>query len=347
MNNHLAKVSGLRSGLAALAVAAGMILSPSLAAAKCDAGEKILKFSLVTAIDGHPKGEAAKAFAERVNREFQGSYCLEIYGNSELYDDDVVFDALLSGDVHFAAPSLSKFGKYTKKLQLFDLPFLFDSPLHVMEFLSTPDALALKNSINTSGFQGLEFWANGMLQMSGARPLRVPADAAGLTFRIQPSAVTDATFRALGAETKTLAFSKVYDALASGEVNAQYNTWSNIQTKGFYLEQAAVTETNFAYLGYMVVTSSAFLDGLDQATRDKFLGLLKLTTHERNRFAFEINQIRRQDIIDDDGIIIRLNEEELQLWRDAFAPVWDQFRDEIGRDLVAAAVKANAEAKPF
>lgn len=327
------------------ALVAGM---PGLAQAQCDTGEQVMKFSLVTRLQGHPKGEAALALAEMVNAELDGRLCMEVYGSSELYDDDAVFEALLNGDVQMAAPSAAKFGRYSQELQLFDVPFLFDSALHVLEFLETEAAAKMFATVEDDGFVMLGFWSNGMYQISGKTPLRLPSDAKGMTFRVQ--ALTPAVqglMDAMGATGQKMAFSKVYDALASGEVQGQYNTWSNIQGMGFYLEQAAVTETNFAYLGYPVVMSRAFLDSLEPALREEFLGLFALVTHERNRFAFEINQARRQDILDDDGIIIRLTEAELEEWRSALAPIVDQFRENVNAELIDAAIEANANADPF
>ena len=109
----------LAIGLAAAAMAAGSV------SASCDPGEIVIKFSHVTAVSGHPKGEAASLLADRINAEMQGRACMEVFPNSQLYTDDKVLEALLLGDVQMAAPSLSKFEGYTKKYRVFDLPFLF------------------------------------------------------------------------------------------------------------------------------------------------------------------------------------------------------------------------------
>ncbi len=53
------------AGVAALV--AGLAATPALASADCDPGEIVIKFSHVTAAQGHPKGEFAAALAERVN----------------------------------------------------------------------------------------------------------------------------------------------------------------------------------------------------------------------------------------------------------------------------------------
>ncbi|MHA1547867.1 MAG: C4-dicarboxylate ABC transporter, partial [Alphaproteobacteria bacterium] len=93
--------------------------------AECSPGEMVIKFSHVTNTDRHPKGIAATLFAERVNAEMDGKACMEVFANSSLYNDDQVLEAMLRGDVHLAAPSLSKFETFTKKFRLFDLPFIF------------------------------------------------------------------------------------------------------------------------------------------------------------------------------------------------------------------------------
>lgn len=69
------------------------------AAANCDPGEIVIKFSHVTNTDKHPKGIAASLLEKRVNEEMNGKACMQVFPNSTLYDDDKVLEALLNGDV--------------------------------------------------------------------------------------------------------------------------------------------------------------------------------------------------------------------------------------------------------
>ncbi|KIT15322.1 TRAP transporter substrate-binding protein DctP [Jannaschia aquimarina] len=336
-----------------LALAASVALTPVAAVADpagCDPNEERLVFSHITAISGHPKGEAAASFAEVVNERMDGRYCVEVFGNSDLYTDGPeLFEAMLAGEVHFAAPSMSKLSPFTPRFQLFEIPFLFDGPLHAMEFFNSDDARRhLLSELEDDGFYGLNFWSNGMRQLSADVPLRGPYDGAGRTFRVQASTpIINRQIELMGITPKKLAFKDVHDALASGEVQGQQNTWSNIYSKEFYLHQAAVTETNHTYLGYVFMTSTRFLDGLDPQTRREFVELADLVTHERNRFAYELNQMAREEILYDDGIVIRLSPDELQKWRDAFAPILIEFRDVVGSELLDAAMRINAETDPF
>jgi C4-dicarboxylate-binding protein DctP len=206
-------------------------LSSANAFANCDDGETVVKFSHVTNTDKHPKGIAASLLEQRVNDEMNGKLCMQVYPNSTLYDDDKVLEALLNGDVHMAAPSLSKFEKITKKYRIFDLPFLFEDVAAVDRFQNSEAGEKLKNAMNRRGVKGLAFWHNGMKQMSASQPLLTPEDAKGLKFRVQASDVLVAQFEQLGANPQKMSFKEVYGGLQTKVIDGQENTWSNIYGK--------------------------------------------------------------------------------------------------------------------
>jgi len=93
---------------------------------------------------------------------------------------------------------------------------------------------ALLNSMTDKGIKGHGYLHNGMKQLSANKPLRTPADAKGLKFRIQSSDVLEAQFKAVGANPQKLAFAEVYQALQSGVVDGTENPWSNTYTKKFH-----------------------------------------------------------------------------------------------------------------
>src|SRR3546814_15208540 len=82
-----------------------------------------------------------------------GKLCMEVYPNSQLYDDDKVLEAMLLGDAQLAAPSLSKFEKYTKKFRIFDLPFLFEDIEAVDRFQASDAGQDLLHSMEGNGLK--------------------------------------------------------------------------------------------------------------------------------------------------------------------------------------------------
>ena len=324
------------------AVAAAMMMTTAAGAyAACDSGEVVIKFSHVTNTDKHPKGIAATVLAERVNKEMNGKACMEVFPNSTLYDDNKVLEALLNGDVQMAAPSLSKFEKFTKKFRIFDLPFMFANIDAVDAFQNSDAGQALKDSMVKRGLKGLAFWHNGMKQMSASKPLINPDDAKGLKFRVQASDVLVAQFEQLGASPQKMSFKEVYGGLQTKVIDGQENTWSNIYGKKFFEVQDGTTETNHGIIDYLVVTSDEWWNGLDAGVRDQLATILTEVTESRNKESFAVNEANKAKIIEAGGVVRTLTPEQRQAWVDALKPVWSKFEGDIGKDLIDAAQATN------
>ena len=331
----------MNKSLLAVATSAALLAAAPSVFADCDAGEVVIKFSHVTNTDKHPKGIAATLLEERVNTEMNGKACMEVFPNSSLYDDNKVLEALLTGDVQLAAPSLSKFEKFTKKFRLFDLPFLFEDINAVDAFQNSDAGQKLKDSMKRRGLQGLAFWHNGMKQMSANKPLIDPSDAEGLKFRVQPSDVLVAQFEQLGANPQKMSFSEVYGGLQTGVIDGQENTWSNIYGKKFFEVQDGVTETNHGIIDYLVVTSTEWWDGLDPAIRDQFGTILREVTQLRNSESTAVNETNKARVIEAGGVVRTLTPEQREKWVVALKPVWTKFQDDVGLDTLEAAATFN------
>jgi len=326
----------------AAATAMALTVTAGAASAACDDGEIVVKFSHVTNTDKHPKGIAASLLEQRINDEMNGTMCLEVYPNSTLYNDNKVLEAMLQGDVQLAAPSLSKFEKFTKEFRLFDLPFMFKNIDAVDAFQASPDGQALLDSMQRRGLQGLAYWHNGMKQMSANKPLVAPTDANGLKFRVQSSDVLVAQMEAIGGSPQKMAFSEVYGALQQGVVDGQENTWSNIYGKKFFEVQDGVTETNHGIIDYLVVTNVDWLESLDAPVREQFLQILGEVTETRNAESTQVNNEAKAAIIAAGGEVRSLDAAQRQAWVDTMKPVWEQFSGDVGQDKIDAAQAINA-----
>ena len=328
--------------LLATAAVLAMTMGSAQASEACQDGEIVIKFSHVTNTDKHPKGIAAALLEKRVNEEMEGKACMEVFPSSQLYNDDQVLEAMLAGDVQLAAPSLSKFEKFTKKFRLFDLPFMFDDVHAVDRFQQSEDGQKLKDAMKRRGLQGLAFWHNGMKQISASRPLLEPGDAEGLKFRVQPSDVLVAQMEALKANPQKMAFSEVYGALQTGVVDGQENTWSNIYGQKFFEVQDGITESNHGIIDYLVVTSTEWWDGLPDDVRTQLATIIEEVSATRNAESTRVNEEAKQAIVAAGGEVRTLTPEQRAMWVEAMKPVWAQFEDDIGADLIAAAQASNA-----
>lgn len=296
-----------------------------------------IKFSHVVPASGHPKGEAVEFFKQLVEERLAGKVVLEVYPSGSLYGDNKVLEAMQLGDVQLAAPSLAKFERFTKAFQIFDLPFLFEDSKHAEAFQNSDSGRSILGEMEKAGFVGLDYWSLGMKQLSANKPLLTPADAEGLKFRVQPAAIIGSQMRAIGANPQVLAYSEAYNALQSGVVDGAENPWANIWSAKFFEIQDGITETNHGAMGYVLVASTDFWGGLPDDIRTELRSIIDEVTVYERKIAGERNATARQSILDAGSEIRELTPEQRQAWVDAMRPVWNEYQDEIGADLIEAA----------
>ena len=319
-------------------LAASVALAFGMAA---QAAPIVIKYSHVVA-DITPKGKAALKFKELAEKALPGKVEVQVFPNSQLFGDGKELEALLLGDVQIIAPSLAKFGKYTPKLQIFDLPFLFDDIQAVDRFQASPDGQSLLNSMNKKGITGLGYLHNGMKQFSANTKLLMPTDAKGLKFRIQASDVLEAQFKAVGANPQKISFSEVYQSLQTGVVDGTENPWSNTYSKKFHEVQKYIVDSDHGVLDYMVITNTKWWDGLPADIRKGLKTAMDESIAYGNKAAFqEALDFRDKVIADKKAEVLPMSKEQKAAWRAAMKPVWKKFEGEIGKNLIDAAQKAN------
>jgi C4-dicarboxylate-binding protein DctP len=283
----------------------------------------------------------AQRFKELAEQRFPGRVRVEVYPSAQLMEDTEAIEALAFGEVQMIATTVSLYDRLTQKFQVFDLPFLFPDLAAVERFQASPQGRELLTTLKDEGILGLQFWHNGMKQFSGPRPIIAPQDAAGLKFRVMESDILQAQIEAVGGSPQKMAFGEVYQALQTGTVDAQENTWSNIYSSKFYEVQPYITESNHGYIGYFVGVNSAFWQSLPADLRAGLEATLAEVTEWGNERSEAINIEDRQRIVESGrSEITVLTPEQLAVWQTAMRPVWDQFRDGIGADLVEAALRS-------
>jgi C4-dicarboxylate-binding protein DctP len=316
--------------LAAAALAAMALAGPASAQSQI-----VIKFSHVVASDT-PKGKAAEKFKELAEKYSNGKVKVEVYPNSTLYKDKEELEALQLGAVQMLAPSNSKFGPIgVREFEVFDLPYILPDLATLRKVTDGPLGARLLKLLEPKGMVGLAYWDNGFKQMTANKKLIAPSDYRGLKFRIQSSKVIEAQFRTLGAIPQVMAFSEVYQALQTGVVDGQENTWSNIYTQKMHEVQKYATVTNHGYIGYVVVANKKFWEGLPPDIRAACEKALKEATEFGNGQSAKENDEALEDIKKAGKTeIIKLTPEQDEAMRKAMMPVYKEVASRVGQPLI-------------
>lgn len=315
---------------AAASIAALALTGPALAQAPI-----IIKFSHVVATDT-PKGKGAEKFKELAEKYTGGKVKVEVYPNSTLYKDKEELEALQLGSVQMLAPSNSKFGPLgIREFEVFDLPYILPDLKTLRKVTEGPLGTRLLKLLEPKGITGLAYWDNGFKQMSANKKLVAPADYQGVKFRIQSSRVLQAQFKALSSLPQVMAFSEVYQALQTGVVDGQENTWSNIYTQKMHEVQKYITETNHGYIGYVVIVNKKFWDDLPADIRDQLSKAMKEATDFNNAQSQKENDDALAEIKKSGkSEIIKLTPEQDEAMRKAMEPVYKDAASRVGQPLI-------------
>ncbi|MCA1358718.1 MULTISPECIES: TRAP transporter substrate-binding protein [Bradyrhizobium] len=295
----------------------------------------IIKFSHVVATDT-PKGKGAEKFKELAEKYTGGKVKVEVYPNSTLYKDKEELEALQLGSVQMLAPSNSKFGPLgIREFEVFDLPYILPDIKTLRKVTEGPLGTKLLKLLDAKGITGLAYWDNGFKQMSANKKLITPADYQGVKFRIQSSRVIQAQFKSLGSLPQVMAFSEVYQALQTGVVDGQENTWSNIYTQKMHEVQKYITETNHGYIGYVVIVNKKFWDDLPADIRDPLSKAMKEATEFSNAQSQKENDDALAEIKKSGkSEIIKLTADQDEAMRKAMEPVYKEAAGRIGQGLI-------------
>jgi C4-dicarboxylate-binding protein DctP len=304
----------------------------------------VIKFSHALS-PATPKGKAADKFKELAERYTGGAVKVEVYPNGQLYQDRDEMTALRLGAVQMLAPSLSQFGPLgLREFEVFDLPYIFPNKATLHRVMDGEIGARLLTKFESKGFKGLAYWDNGFKQMAASRPLKTIEDFKGLKMRIQSSKVLDAQMRALGATPQVIVLSEVRARLEQGVVDGTENTVSNFHAQKLNEVQKHLTLSDHGYLGYAVIASKAFWDGLNPAIRTQLQRALQEATVYERRIAQEENdaalaQIKAAGTTD----IYVLPDAGRRAWQQALLPVHEQFADVVGPDTIRAIYRIAAD----
>src|SRR6185436_16337978 len=314
----------------------GAALSLALAGPALAQSPIVIKFSHVVA-PNTPKGKGSLKFKELAEKYTGGKVTVEVYPNSQLYKDNEELQALQLGAVQMLAPSLAKFGPLgVKEFEVFDLPYILPDKAALRKVTDGALGKKLMGLLGAKGITGLAYWDNGFKDMSANKKLLMPADFRGLKMRIQSSKVLEAQMRALGAIPQVMAFSEVYQALATGVVDGTENPPSNEYTQKMHEVQKYTMLSEHGYVGYAVIVNKRFWEGLPADIRAALSKAMK----EATAFTNDIAQKENDDAVDamrksGKTEMVELTAEQKAAWRKALDPVYTEMASRVGKETIA------------
>jgi TRAP-type transport system periplasmic protein len=249
---------------AALAGAAAAGFTPRMASA----GRRLVRITQSNA-GSAPAAKGCQAFAAAVAADpvLGGLLRVDVYNNGALGDELAAITGCIDGSVDMALSSISVFSTYVPAVGLLDTPFLFKTAEIARAALDGEIGAQLAALLKPVGLNVQAWCENGLRQMTANRPIRRPADLMGLKLRVPQSDVEVASFRALGAEPGQLPYTALYEALRTGEFEAEENPIAIIEAGRLFEVQKFLSMTTHIYSASVIIASQDLLDDLSGPQR--------------------------------------------------------------------------------
>ena len=215
----------------------------------------------------HPTSDsqhiAALEFAKKVKERSQGGIEIQVFPNNQLGNDSSMIAGVRGGTIDIEMSGNPYFTGIEPKLNVLDLPYLFDNMTHVAKVLDGSVGRSLLNELETRQMKGLAFWEIGFRSLANSRrPVNKAEDIKGLKLRTTPNQAHIKAFQLLGAAPQPMPFAEVYSALETKAIDGHENPPSVMLSTKMFEVQKYLSLTKHAYTASIVVMNKAKFDSL-------------------------------------------------------------------------------------
>lgn len=265
---------------------------------------------------------SADEFARRANDRLPEGWNVVTYGSSQLGGDEVLLQKIKLGTVDFALPS-TVMSSQIEAFGLFEMPYLVRDRAHmraIEEEVVWPDLVPLAEA---QGYRVIAVWENGFRHVTNSnRPVRTPADLAGLKLRTPRGVWRLKLFQALGANPSPMALSEVFIGLQTGVIDGQENPLAQIWGSKLHEVQPYLSLTGHVYTPAYVVTSTTRW----QALPDDVRTILEEEARATQAYVYETAERLDTELLDrirEAGV--EVDTPDRAAFREASRAVYDEF----------------------
>jgi len=285
----------------------------------------------------NPYAQGAQKFADLVAEKSGGTIKVEVYPSSQLGNQRDLVEGLTLGTLDLTMTSTAVLGNFHPQVAVFDLPFIFRDREHAFKALDTV-GMEIAKDLEEKGMKVLAYYENGVRNMTNnIRPIRVPEDMKGLKIRVMEQPIYIAMMKALGANPTPMAFGELFTALQKGVVDGQENPAAHIYTKRFFEVQKYISLTEHTYSAEPLVVSMITWNKLTPEQQTIIQEAAEEARDWQRQLAIDLEN-GYWDKIRESGKSEIITDVDKEAFREATAPVWKDFEDQVGKENIEAIV---------
>ncbi|RQD72629.1 MAG: DctP family TRAP transporter solute-binding subunit [Tindallia sp. MSAO_Bac2] len=284
---------------------------------------------------------AAEVFKEKVEERTDGRVSIELYPAGSLYASEFdASEAVQLGNIEMTITATSPLAGFIDEFMVIDLPYLFSDAESAYEALDGDLGDQLLGLLPPLGLKGLSFGETGFRQITNNRgPIESPDDLSGLRIRTMETPAHIRPFQEWGANPSPLAFGELYTALQQGTYDAMEAPVSLIYSSRLHEVQDYLTVSNHFYTATIMLINDDLFNEMP-ADIQEIIQEEALAFKDLQRELASEQEAEWFEAIQEDGIQVNeLSDDQRNVFQEIGLTLYDEFEDEIGRDLIDLAIE--------
>lgn len=278
----------------------------------------------------HPWNEATEELIEKAKEYSNGRLIIENYSDATLGTEAELLEQVKTGTLDMCIVDPSVGTTYSKKLQLFALPFLFKDKA---QWSAALDGQAGKDYADViedeTGIKILSYWGGSTRNvLSVKEPITDISQLKGFKLRLAASELKFKVWEAVGCLPVEVAFGETYSALSSGLCDGMENEMPSILSAKFYEVAPYLTKTEHEITVRPVFMNAECFNSLDSALQDALVKAMEETTPDARQLEEDYGKKAEETMVNDFGL--KEVEIDKQPILDAVSPVFNDFGEETG-----------------
>lgn len=282
--------------------------------------------------------QAIVMFAEEAARLSDGAITVDIFPGSELGGVAEMLSSVQAGSLGMTIAVPAWYSNYVREMDLFTLPYLVSSQDRLKAALESAIGDKVVELSESAGFRMVGYWLMGGRHIANKeRPIHTPDELAGLKIRVINSQVYLQAFRALGANPVALDPAELYLALQQGVVDGFAYPLPDILDAKLHEVSGFVSLDSHVIDFFAVSMNKAMWDGMSTEEQE-IIGQAMRTSMEwqwgeqPKVIDSALEQLRNRVAVND------MTPENRQKFIDLTRPIYGNFEDSIGAELLGTAI---------
>ena len=292
-------------------------------------GEPVPEFVLTYAENqpaGYPTVLGAQYFADLVRERTGGKVVIQIKHSGEFGSEAEVLAQMAFGGIDFARVSLAELSDEIPKLNVLQLPFLYEDANHMWRILDGQIGQEFLEVFSEAGLVGLSWYdAGARCFYTDELPIRSAADLVGLRVRVQGSQMVADMVTLLGAEPMPLDYDDVYYAFELGKIDAAENNWPAYEALSHWQVARYFTADEHSRVPEIQLASERLWQELPEEYRQIILECARESAlYQRELWRLQVEKSRMK-VLDSGCQEIQLTYAAKEEFRRLLQPLYEQY----------------------